>query len=183
MPKDAKGPISVAARLNYGKFSYYYTQFSYAGQPKPGQENLVTKDYNSQEFSFDKANIPPNVSGQIKGEVPNLPVVVLAEAKSQLKLNEPQWTPIVQKIDRERWNDWGIGLLLQGDIKGAEYAFNKVTEAEPGYADGWLNVARALIQEGETEAAKPYIQKALETPSNPRRTYYFNALLETPTAQ
>ncbi len=64
---------------------------------------------------------------------------------------------MVEKKDRERWNDWGIGLLLQGDLKGAEYAFKKVTEAEPGYADGWLNVARALIQEGETEAAKPYI--------------------------
>ena len=37
----------------------------------------------------------------------------------------------------------------------------QVTEAEPEYADGWLNVARALIQEGETEAAKPYIAKAL----------------------
>ena len=63
---------------------------------------------------------------------------------------------MVRKEDRERWNDWGIGLLLQGDLKGAEYAFKKVTEAEPGYADGWLNVARALIQEGETDAAKPY---------------------------
>ncbi len=46
-----------------------------------------------------------------------------------------------RKKDRERWNDWGIGLLLQGDLKGAEYAFRKVTEAEPGYADGWLNLA------------------------------------------
>ena len=63
---------------------------------------------------------------------------------------------MILKADRERWNDWGIGLLLQGDLKGAEYAFNTVTEAEPGYADGWLNVARALIQEGETDAAKPY---------------------------
>ena len=50
---------------------------------------------------------------------------------------------------------------MQGDLKGAEYAFQKVTEAEPGYADGWLNVARALIQEGETEAAKPYVEKAM----------------------
>ena len=38
---------------------------------------------------------------------------------------------MVRKQDRERWNDWGIGLLLQGDLKGAEYAFRKVTEAEP----------------------------------------------------
>ena len=66
----------------------------------------------------------------------------------------------MRKQDRERWNDWGIGLLLQGDLKGAEYAFQRVTEAEPGYPDGWVNVARALIQEGETDAARPSCDKA-----------------------
>src|SRR5439155_24484997 len=100
------------------------------GQPKPGQETLVSKDVNSQEWSFDKANMPPNVSGQIKGEIPNLPVIVLAEVSPQLKLGEPEWTPLAQRPDRERWNDWGLGLLLQGDLKGAEYAFKKVNEAE-----------------------------------------------------
>ena len=119
IPKDAKGPISLTAKLNYRKFSHYYTQFAYAGEDKPGQDpSLRTKDHSSQEMSFDPANIPANVSGKIKGEIPNLPIVVLAEAAAKLKLNEPQWTPVVQKIDRERWNDWGIGLLLQGDLKG-----------------------------------------------------------------
>ena len=92
--------------------------------------------------------------------------MTLAEANASIPLGEPHWTPVVRKQDRERWNDWGIGLLLQGDLKGAEYAFRKVTEAEPDYADGWLNVARALIQEGETDAAKPFIEKALAI--NPR---------------
>ena len=179
VPKDAKGPITLTAKLNYRKFSHYYTQFAYAGQSKPGQDPaLLTKDHSSQEISFDKANIPANVSGKIKGEVPNLPVVVLAQAQTQLKLGAPQWTPLAGKLDRERWNDWGIGLLLQGDLKGAEYAFKKVTEAEPGYADGWLNVARALIQEGETDAAKPYIQRALATNPKLGRIYYFKALIE-----
>jgi tetratricopeptide (TPR) repeat protein len=82
---------------------------------------------------------------------------------------------VVRKQDRERWNDWGIGLLLQGDLKGAEYAFQKVTEAEPGYADGWLNVARALIQEGETEAAKPYIAKAMAIDPQLGRIWFFEA--------
>ncbi len=68
-------------------------------------------------------------------------------------------------------------MLLQGDLKGAEYAFKKVTEAEPGYADGWLNVARALIQEGETDAAKPYIEKSLALDSSLARTHYFKALI------
>ena len=84
----------------------------------------------------------------------------------------------MRDADRERWNDWGIGLLLQGDLKAAEYAFKNVTEAEPGYADGWLNVARALIQEGETEAAKPYIAEALKIDSSLARIHFFKALIE-----
>ncbi|HSN88205.1 MAG TPA: tetratricopeptide repeat protein, partial [Thermoanaerobaculia bacterium] len=80
--------------------------------------------------------------------------------------------------DRERWNDWGIGLLLQGDIKGAEYAFTQVTKAEPEYADGWLNVARAMIQEGETDAAKPFIQKALDINPSLGRIHFFKAMIE-----
>jgi Flp pilus assembly protein TadD len=180
IPKDAKGPITLTARLNYRKFSHYYTAFSYAGQPKPGQPpSLVSVAHDSREFSFDKSNIPANVSGRIKGEIPDLPIVVLASATAKLPLGaQTTWQPVIQKADRERWNDWGIGLLLQGDLKGAEYAFKKVTEAEPGYADGWLNVARALIQEGETDAAKPYIEKALSINSSLGRIWFFKAMIQ-----
>ncbi len=183
IPKDAKGPITITAKLNHRKFSWYYTQWAYAGKPKPGQNpNLNTIDYNSLEYSFDKANIPANVSGEIKGEIPVTPITVLASARTTIDLTsnpaETKWLPVATKNERERWNDYGIGLLLQGDLKGAEYAFTKVTEAEPGYADGWLNVARALIQEGETERAKPFIQKALQIDSSLGRIWYFKALIE-----
>ncbi|HEX9943923.1 MAG TPA: tetratricopeptide repeat protein [Thermoanaerobaculia bacterium] len=182
IPEDAKGPITFTAKLNYRKFSHYYTQFVYAGQPKPGQApGLISPHHNSAEYSFDKANIPANVSGKIKGEIPDLPIVTLATDEAQLMLGsgaEPQWRPIVAKDDRERWNDWGIGLMLQGDLKGAEYAFKRVTEAEPGYADGWLNVARALIREGEVEAAKPYVQKALAIDSGLGRIHFFKAMIQ-----
>jgi tetratricopeptide (TPR) repeat protein len=85
---------------------------------------------------------------------------------------------VVSKADRERWNDWGIGLLLQGDLKGADYAFRQVTQAEPSYADGWLNVARALIQEGQTEAAKPFLDQALRLDGSLGRIHYFRALVQ-----
>jgi tetratricopeptide (TPR) repeat protein len=81
--------------------------------------------------------------------------------------------------DRERWNDYGIGLLLQGDLKGAERAFEVVTRLDPAYADGWVNVARARIQEGNTDAAKPVLKKALEL--NPRLAsahYFFGLALK-----
>jgi tetratricopeptide (TPR) repeat protein len=183
IPKDARGPITLTAKLNYRKFAHYYTQFAYAGQPKPGQDaSLVAPDHDSREFSFDPKNIPANVSGQITGEIPDIPIVTLAQATVSLPVgpadSKPSWTPVVDKKDRERWNDWGIGLLLQGDLKGAEYAFKQVTRAEPGYADGWLNVARALIQEGETEAAKPFIAESLKCNPSLGRTYFFKAMIE-----
>jgi tetratricopeptide (TPR) repeat protein len=182
IPKGARGPITLTAKLNYRKFSHYYTQFAYAGQPKAGQESLIDKQRNSAEYSFDETNIPANVSGQVKDRIPDLPIVVLAEATAKLPIGDgktpPAWTPIVEKADRERWNDWGIGLLLQGDLKGAQYAFTQVTKAEPEYADGWLNVARALIQEGETDAAKPYIAQALTRDPSLARTHFFKAMIE-----
>ena len=182
IPKDAKGPIHLTAKLNHRKFSWYYTQFAYAGKPKPGEESKIDINHNAAAYSFDKANIPANVSGEVKDEVPVTPITVLAKADSAIDLTnnaaEIKWRQVTNKKTRERWNDWGIGLLLQGDVKGAEYAFTKATEAEPGYADGWLNVARALIQEGETERAKPFIEKSLAVDPNLGRTYYFRALIE-----
>ncbi len=181
IPKDAKGPITLTAKLNYRKFTNYYTRYSYAGKPMPNQPaSLVDVSHDSREFSFVKANIPPNVSGQIKDRIPDVPIVTLAKAEASLPLGESvtSWQPVVRKQDRERWNDWGIGLLQQGDLKAAEYAFKKVTEAEPGYADGWLNVARALIQEGETDAAKPYLEKALQVNSKLGRIYFFKAMTQ-----
>jgi tetratricopeptide (TPR) repeat protein len=180
IPKDARGPIKLHAKLNYRKFSHYYTQFAYAGQPEPGQDPaLVSTRHDNRKFNFSPANIPKNVSGQIKDRIPDLPIITLAEATSKLEIGTgTEWKPVVQKADRERWNDWGIGMLLQGDLKAAEYAFTRVTEAEPGYADGWLNVARALIQEGETDRAKPFLEKALSIDSSLGRIHFFKALVQ-----
>ena len=181
IPKDAKGPVTVTAKLNYRKFSHYFTQYAYAGQPVANQAaSLVDVNHDSREFSFQKSNIPANVSGRMKHDIPDVPTVVLSTATTRLEIGTgaANWAPVVRKQDRERWNDWGIGLLLQGDLKGAEYAFKKVTEAEPEYADGWLNVARALIQEGETDAAKPYLEKALAINSGLGRIHFFKAMTQ-----
>ncbi len=151
IPEDAKGPVTVTARLRYRKFSHYYTQFAYEHAP--------------------------NVSGPTK-TIPDLPIVTIAAKSVQFGLGKTDWTPVVEKKDRERWNDWGIGMLLQGDLKGAEYAFRRVTEAEPSYADGWLNVARALVQEGETDEAKPFLKRADSLDSSLARIQYFKALVQ-----
>ncbi len=183
IPEHARSPITLTAKLNHRKFSHYYTQYAYAGKPVEGPNGkMVSLHHDSREYSFDPANIPANVSGKIRGEIPTLPIVTLAEANVTLPVGdrdtETVWRPVVQEEDWERWNDWGIGMLLQGDLKGAEYAFRKVTEAAPDYADGWLNVARALIQEGETEAAKPYVAKVLELNPKLGRVHFFRAMIQ-----
>jgi hypothetical protein len=156
VPKSAHGPLQFIARLNYRKFAWSYTQFAY-GAP---------------HF------IPASVSGAIQDRIPDLPIVTIAESTTSVPLGDAAWPVVAAKKDRERWNDWGIGLLLQGDLKGAEYAFRNVTAAEPDYPDGWVNLSRALTQEGETDAAKPYIAKALELAPQLGRTWFFKAAIQ-----
>jgi Tfp pilus assembly protein PilF len=162
LPKDVEGPVKLEARLNYRKFSQYFTKFAYAGKAQPGPAGL---DFDSRPYTFDAA------------PVPELPIVTLASAKASITIGEARWEPVPRKQDRERWNDWGIGLLLQGDLKGAEYAFRRVTEIEPQYPDGWVNVARALIQEGETTAARPFVDRALELSPKLARAHFFRAMI------
>ena len=89
-----------------------------------------------------------------------MPTVVIAQNTVTIPVVAGNSPPFKENLaldprDRERWNDYGIGLLLQGDLKGAERAFETVAKLDPQYADGWVNVARARIQEGNTDAAKP----------------------------
>src|ERR1700722_4191538 len=162
IPKDAEGPITFEAKLNYRKFTDAYTRFAF-GTAKPGLSDI---SYDSREYVADPAKLPV------------LPIITLATATTAVPLGEPNWQPVIRKQDRERWNDWGIGLLLQGDLKGAEYAFHRVTEAEPSYPDGYVNIARALIQEGETEAARPFLDKALALSPKLARAEFFLATIQ-----
>lgn len=177
VPEDVEGPIQLHAKLNYRKFAHFYTGFSYAGEPKVGGEETFTKNYDDREFTLNPADIPSNVSGQIRDRIPNLPVVVMAEDRKTLAVGggATEWGPSVLKDDYERWNDYGIGLLLQGDLKGAEHAFEKVTQAHPEWADGWLNVARSLIREGRTEDAAVYLDRARGIDDSLARIHFFRA--------
>jgi tetratricopeptide (TPR) repeat protein len=85
----------------------------------------------------------------------------------------PEVKPFLDRSVRERWNDYGIGLLLQGDLRGAEAAFQKVTQMEPEYADGWVNVGRVRVQEGNLEAAEEVLRKALEVDPRLAKTHFF----------
>jgi tetratricopeptide (TPR) repeat protein len=87
----------------------------------------------------------------------------------------PETKPLLDRSVRERWNDYGIGLLLQGDIRNAEATFLKVTQMDPGYADGYVNVGRTRVQEGSMTAAEAILRKALQVNPDLASAHFFLA--------
>ena len=180
IPRNVKGPISFTARMNYRKFHWYNTHFSYAGVADPAADpGAVSPDFDDRTFLF--TGDTSRVSGQIR-EVPDLPVVVVAEDRVTLPVLPPgdrspgPRAPRPQTLDRERFNDYGIGMRLQGDLVAARQAFGAVVALDPKYADGYVNIARVLIQEGSHEAAKPVLERALALRPDLASGHYFMAL-------
>jgi tetratricopeptide (TPR) repeat protein len=119
------------------------------------------------------------VSGNIKA-IPDLPITVLAEDTKTLRVlprNAPVPAPKTVSVKEEwtRWNDYGIGLFLQGDLKAAAAAFEKITEADPQNPDGWTNIGRVLVQEGDTAGARKVLEKSLAIDAKLGRTNFFYA--------
>ena len=98
------------------------------------------------------------------------PVGTLAK---DVKRGSPDW-PEKQWI---RWNDYGIGLLLQGDLKGASAAFAKVAAIAPAKPDGPLNLARCKLQEGDLPAAKAALAESEKRRPGWGKTQVFRALV------
>lgn len=180
IPTDARSPIRLTAKVNHRKFSHYYTQFAYSGQPDSNNEAKFGKDFDDRQFTFISKNIPGNVAGAIKDHIPTLPIITLAknEVEISVEKRKTEWVTKATRDNYERWNDYGIGLLRQGDLRGAEHAFQKVIEGSPDFPDGWLNVARALLQEGQTVKAKSFIEQALNLNKNLGRSHFFYAKVQ-----
>src|SRR6266853_5574531 len=165
------------ARLCYRKFSWYGTHESFAGQPDPASPNSVTADYDDRPTVF-TASLSGVSAKQEK--IPDLPIVTVAENEVTLPViahNAPAPAPqtIVKKEEWQRWNDYGIGLFLQGDLKAAAVAFQKFTEMDPNNPDGWVNIGRAAVQEGDMERARQVLKRALEINPNLARANFFYA--------
>ncbi len=179
IPEDCGDQITLTAKLNYRKFSWWDTQWSFAGVRDPADPHPdVAKDHDDGRWVF-TGNLQ-DVSANPK-MIPDVPTVVMSQNTVSIPVLAKTAAPFAARLaldprDRERWNDYGIGLLLQGDLKGAERAFTTVTKIEPQYADGWVNVARAQIQEGNTDAAKPFLQKALALNPQLASAHYFLGL-------
>jgi tetratricopeptide (TPR) repeat protein len=177
VPADAGNEIKLEARLCYRKFAWWNTQFSFAGVSSGSGDGMTTPDYDDRQVSF--SGDTSRVSGKLK-TIPNLPIVTVAASQASLHVL-PAGAPLTTRRvelkpeDWTRWNDYGIGLFLQGNLKGARQAFEQVTKIDAINPDGWVNLGRVAVQEGDIEGGRKVLERALQIAPNLARANYFFA--------
>lgn len=107
----------------------------------------------------------------------------MAEDEVVLRVLPPAANPPAPHLalegpDWERWNDYGIGLLLQGDWGRAEAAFSNAVEIDGGRADGWSNIGRVRLEKGDLTGAQKVLKQALALAPGlaPAHFYYARVL-------
>jgi hypothetical protein len=155
-PELAGRRLGVRAVLKWRKFTRHYTEFAWTNtmQGRPIPELPIT-DIAAGEASF------PVVSGPA-------PAPAGIESKK-----------IAEGVAWQRWNDWGIGFLLQKDTTGATRAFGTLRDAMPDKVDGWRNLARTKLEDGDVSGAVVLLQEAEKRdPANPQTAYFFGIARE-----
>jgi tetratricopeptide (TPR) repeat protein len=182
IPEKTGNKITLTARLCYRKFSWWGTQFAFAGEHDKGQSSeeaaaLTTSDYDDAKMTFTQSLAGVSAKSE---KIPDVPIVTVAHGEVALNViaanaPAPKAHTELAKEDWQRWNDYGIGLFLQGDLKAAQAAFEKVTEVAPQNPDGFVNIGRAALQEGDIARARTVLEKALALSPDLARAHFFYA--------
>jgi hypothetical protein len=168
VPAGAVFPLHAEARMNYRKFQWWNTQFTFRAMLDPHQSASQGAawgpDFDDRAWAFDLSkpaiDVPTVVVASAAMDLPLVGAVVPPPAPAPVTAEAKPGAP-KPAAPSERWNDYGIGLFLQGDLRNAANAFAKVRELAPGYADGWVNSARVLIDEGNGKNALDLLDRAL----------------------
>ncbi|NUQ61060.1 MAG: hypothetical protein HUU20_01140 [Pirellulales bacterium] len=157
VPDDVDGPVTVEVKLQYRKFDQRYMDFvaktnERLGKSIRGHEpgRPYHNDLPITTLAIDRVTFPVDGSdAKPENSVPDFPA----------------W---------QRWNDYGIGLLLKGnaELRQASEAFAAVERLRRW--DGPLNLARACNAEGRLDEAVEALRRAkafAAEPGFPRWTW------------
>lgn len=157
-PELAGRRLTLRARLLWRKFDREYVEFAFEANPEGFRR-------------FDAA--------------PVLPITEIAAAEVELEVLDSAETgsdpglPGAESTDWERYNDYGIALLLEGNTRGATVAFRRVEALAPDRVDGPLNLARVALADGNIESAYEALQRAEEIhPGDARSAWVWGGVLQ-----
>jgi hypothetical protein len=115
-------------------------------------------------------------------QIPDLPITTIAESSVKLVLGPAAAPvgPVAAKPDEwQRYNDYGVGLFLGDDTRGALEMFKRVARLQPQKMDGWLNQARAYLADGDLRNAESMLRQASAVaPNQPRLAFFWGQWLE-----
>lgn len=142
VPETAGSTVEVTAKLRYRKFDQEYIEYIRADR---GAEDVP---------------LPAGLGAA--GTPTDIPITTIAEDSLTFAVagNDPVDNPPRDIPAWQRWNDYGIGLLLKGkaELRQAAAAFREVERL--GRYDGPLNLARAQFVEGDLAGATESLGRA-----------------------
>jgi len=158
LPADYAGRrITLKARLLWRKFDRTYTEFAYRSNPE-----------GFRAFA----------------DVPDLPITEIAADAVILSVDRDSAASETRSTAAAadawvRFNDYGIGLLLQGDTQGAAHAFEQVSRLAADRLDGPRNLARTAFRDGDLEVAYAHLRRCEElTPGDPQTAWVWGVVLQ-----
>lgn len=148
VPADVDAPVTVEVKLQYRKFDQEYMQYV---ADSALRRNTPIKGRVDGDTYINELPITTMASDQI-----TFPLEGRTADLDPAKVEIPEW---------QRWNDYGIGLFLEGggpkgELKQAAEVFKQVEAL--GRFDGPLNLARVYNAEGRIEEAIVAVQRAAE---------------------
>jgi len=159
VPSGSSEISSFSARLYHRKFKWYFHNWTFRGRVAPGQPDSLAR----KEVDLRKWELGP-------GKAPTIPITLMASVERSIdnpsNATYPLW---------ERWNDYGIGLFLEGDTRGALEAFTQVSLIASESPEGPVNLARVYLDEGGLREAELQIQEAEKRKPGYLKTAYFRA--------
>ncbi|MFQ5708675.1 MAG: tetratricopeptide repeat protein [bacterium] len=136
-PQLTGSRLTLRARLLWRKFDRKFTQFAFESNREGFKQFDRVPDLPVTEIATDQVSLPVRTKGN-------------TVATDGAVLDPSQWV---------RFNDYGIGLLLEGDTRGAALAFAEVAALRPNLIEGPLNLAKTAVRDGNLDKAYDYLQQ------------------------
>jgi tetratricopeptide (TPR) repeat protein len=161
VPENQTEPLTVEVKLQYRKFDTIYMNYVFNTNYSRGAAFTMTNDLPIVTIAADRITFP--IEGVGAG---------VTNEDSQI----PAW---------QRWNDYGIGLLLEGNVGAEKGELIQATDAfehveKLGHADGPVNLARVYFKEGRLDDTVAALQRAAKfnPPANRWTLAWFNGLVD-----
>jgi tetratricopeptide (TPR) repeat protein len=163
VPEHQVDPLIVEVKVQYRKFDTIYMNYVFGSNYTKGGPFSLTNELPIVTIASDQVTFPIASKAVTEAATADSGKAICTVTNSPSPI--PEW---------QRWNDYGIGLLLEGNTgaeKGeliqAAQAFEQVEKL--GRADGPVNLARVYFKEGRLEEAVAALQRAAKCePPAPR---------------